>query len=1247
MTNSRQRFFLRLLLVSLLSLLASEALFLLRSKEVDLEKHISCFQDVFSLKDKELEEALVAFTEIYQGATIDTVQEKDVVDRLLDVYDRKDVAFFHHHNDELILWTHNTIPLEIDAIPDAEYGVVRLKNGWYYFRQQRVGDDRFLVVTVIKYGFRYQNRFLVNRFNDDYSINQNWVYISDKQDEDHRIYNHRGDYALSLNPQRESGMRETSMLVHGTSVLLAIVGWLLFVFSAFRLFSSLFRSGKRSMAIFGFVASMVVLRLLSFYHAIPSSFYQGKLFNPALYATSNILPSLGDLFLHVLLFSILSFFLFAHLKHFSFKGPANFTGRLLFSLAIFVVIYMFCNLTIFLIRGLVINSQLNLDVNFIFNLDIFSLVGFLIIGCIFFSFFFLSVVLFRIALNLLQKQSLMWWFYMAMFFVVVGIHWVMKEPGLMQWLLYITAIVVFEMERKSISRQAGFTSLLVSLFIFSFISSLALYRFNQEKDLEKRKTLALQLASEQDPVAEFLFMEIEETLFNDHQLRNLIRTEPYNEGGAYRYLLHHYFYDFWAKYDIQVTICQPQEMLLIKPSNVVVECTQYFDEYMQSYGKATISDKLVYLDNNTGRNSYISKVPIHMGEGEDAQAEYFVFLEFDSKYVARDMGFPELLIDDKIDINRDLVNYSYATYKEGILVNKSGPYNYSIETAAYEHFEGEFAAFSFDGYRHLLFRKDSTTHIILSRPQESLLERIAPFSYLFILFFVLIVIFYMLTSRKRMREMFKLNFKKRVQVSMITIVIVSVLAIGGASTWFILSISHNKNMAFLNERAHSVLIETELTLDIDGVESLDESMTPYLSDLLLRQSNIFFADINLYDLNGNLVASSRPKVFEEGLISTRMNPKAYFSLRNQQINQFVHKEQIGKLEYLSAYMLLRNHYQELLGYINLPHFAKQGELRNEISYFMVAFINIYLLLLVVAILVALFISNFITQPLQLIRENLSRVQLGRTNQKIEWPRNDEIGALVGEYNRMIDELGASADLLARSERESAWREMAKQVAHEIKNPLTPMRLNIQYLEKAWKEKLPDWDERLNRFAKTMIEQIDNLALIAGAFSDFAQMPNSNTKAINLKEFLPEVLNLFNDSEKVTIILDLPVEHTYLWILADRNQLIRVLNNLVNNGIQAYPKNVEATIEIRCTLEGECYRIDVKDYGIGIPEALQKNIFSPNFTTKTSGMGMGLSMVKTIIENHGGKVSFHSIEGQGSIFSFKLPAAYHKQPGKQH
>ena len=1227
---------------SVLALLISGVFFHYKDSVVNVEKKVERLQEDFLNKEKEASRELQYFIESHKKEGENLFSDPGFLNKMENTFHQKGLVFALVENNNLAFWSQNTVPFSTDDVDHEQPSAMRLPNGWYYLQTIQENSGKYLVLATIKYEYRYQNRFLVNEFHHDLEACHELFYVSDRKDEGFPIINGDGDYAFSLVLRREEGLVSQNNFVVGLSVFFAIGGLLVLVFGGFRFFSKLFFEGRRNLSLWGFPLFMIVLRVLGQTLEIPSIFYSGDLFSPALYATSVILPSLGDLFLNMLFFSIITYFFFYHLKKFPLRPSPKGANKYLYSVGLFALIFLFCKLAVFLIEGLVIDSRLNLNVNFIFNLDIYSLVGFIVIGSIFFSFFFLSVVLCRKAYSLLRDQTGFRLVFLTFFVVVLSVQWAFFTPDLLLWLLFLTALVIFELEKRTHSPKALFSSLLVSLFLFSIISTFALYRFNHMKEMNKRHTYALKLASEQDPVAEYMFLEIEENLFNDNQLKNMVLRDPYNTGAIYRYLQYHYFYDFWGKYDLQITVCRPDEVILLRPSDIEVNCLWFFENYMINYGKTTASEKLIYLDNNTGRTSYITQIPITMGEGEDHLPGYYVFLEFDSKFIPRDMGFPELLIDQEIDINRELFNYSYATYIDGVLVNKFGPYIYSTNAEVYGEFDEEFTSFIFDDHDHLAYQKDEETLIIVSKPKDTFLERIAPFSYLFILFLLLVFIYWLLTSQTKIKSYFRLNFRRRVQYSMIGIVLISVITIGGASAWFIFNIYENKNLSFINEKAHSVLVETEHYLAEEPY--LDESLEYYLSDLLVRFSNVFFTDINLYSPEGKLLASSRPRVFEEGLVSNKMNPAAFFQLRHHQKSQFVHTEQIGKLEFLSAYQPLRNHHLDLLGYINLPYFAQQSELRNEISYFLVAFMNIYLLLLLIAIVVALFISNHVTLPLQLIRDSISRVQLGKSNQKIRWTRSDEIGALISEYNRMIDELEVSANLLARSERESAWREMAKQVAHEIKNPLTPMRLSVQYLEKAWKEKVPDWDERLERFCKTMVEQIDNLSVIANEFSDFAQMPAGENNRLDLKTFIVEFNDLYKDFEKVSIDLDIPRGDEPYLVNVDRRQLLRVFNNLVKNAVQSYPRNQKAIVRISCQREGNYYRVEVKDFGCGIPENLKPKIFSPYFTTKTGGMGLGLSMVKSIIENFKGEISFYSQEGLGTSFIFKLPVY---EPGIKH
>jgi nitrogen fixation/metabolism regulation signal transduction histidine kinase len=238
---------------------------------------------------------------------------------------------------------------------------------------------------------------------------------------------------------------------------------------------------------------------------------------------------------------------------------------------------------------------------------------------------------------------------------------------------------------------------------------------------------------------------------------------------------------------------------------------------------------------------------------------------------------------------------------------------------------------------------------------------------------------------------------------------------------------------------------------------------------------------------------------------------------------------------------------------------------------------------------------------------------------------------------MIDELTKSAELLARSERESAWRQMARQVAHEIKNPLTPIKLSMQLLMKAWNDKAPDWENRLKRFSQTLIMQIDTLSSIASEFSDFAQMPEPLIQQFDVVPLVEQSAALFRDQSDCKILVETQLEECI--IKADPNQTLRVFNNLIKNALQAIPSDRQGIVIIKLAIIDNACEICFQDNGTGIPDEMRTRIFSPNFTTKTAGMGLGLAMVKNIIDNSAGRIWFETNEGEGTAFFVTLPLSY--------
>jgi len=395
-------------------------------------------------------------------------------------------------------------------------------------------------------------------------------------------------------------------------------------------------------------------------------------------------------------------------------------------------------------------------------------------------------------------------------------------------------------------------------------------------------------------------------------------------------------------------------------------------------------------------------------------------------------------------------------------------------------------------------------------------------------------------------------------------------------------------------------------------------------------------DLILFDKQGKLLMSTQPKIYESGIIARQMNAIAFIKMSKEHLADVTNTERLGALNYQSVYAPLRNNNGVVQAYLQLPYFANEADYTDRIGSLLNIMINIYALIFIAIALFAVIIAQQITSPLNFIQTNLSRIIYGKKNEPIRWDRDDEIGALVQEYNKMISELEVSALKLAQSERESAWREMAKQVAHEIKNPLTPLKLGLQLLEKAWREKDPKFDQKFERFSKSFVEQIESLSSIASEFSAFAKMPDTRIERINLFQMLNQAVVIFKQTDNFTIEYTSPEQPFF--INADRDQILRCFNNLLKNAIEATPPDRSGLIVIEYIITDRNILLTIKDNGNGIPEHMREKIFEPNFTTKSSGTGLGLAFVKNSIENAGGKVWFETQIGVGTTFFFSLPAA---------
>ena len=404
-------------------------------------------------------------------------------------------------------------------------------------------------------------------------------------------------------------------------------------------------------------------------------------------------------------------------------------------------------------------------------------------------------------------------------------------------------------------------------------------------------------------------------------------------------------------------------------------------------------------------------------------------------------------------------------------------------------------------------------------------------------------------------------------------------------------------------------------------------------------------DLYFYDLEGTLLkplitSPYLPFPPEASITKQKSNSilPAYVvaGLNNSANETFIEEFTEGGQSYQSSYSFITDSDLEPMGILNLPYIEEDGFIKDELKESLSRLAVAYLLMLGIAIILAYFLSKYITKSLNIISQKIIDTRLDKRNKRIDVSQNTtaEITNLVKAYNGMIDELEVSAAQLAASEREAAWREMAKQVAHEIKNPLTPMRLTVQSFQRKFDATLPDINEKIKEYSNTLIEQIDTMSSIASAFSNYAQMPAQKDETLNVVKITKLALDIFNEE-----YIHFTPGQDQIMARFDRSQLIRVINNLVKNSTQALEQSTQENprIDVRVFMEDRFAVITVEDNGIGISKDNKDKVFEPKFTTKNSGMGLGLAMVKSIVEAYGGSISLMSSQDQNTIFKVSIPA----------
>jgi two-component system nitrogen regulation sensor histidine kinase NtrY len=1137
--------------------------------------------------------------------------KKDFTTYLINTYQNKFIekglSFFIYENDSLQFWTDNHPAVENYMLNIClEKKIVKLKNGYYEVikhSENKYSSFQLYALILIKNGFAYQNKYLKNSFNRYLDL----PHHSDIQES--KIENKN---TFEVSNKEKQFLFSVELKEENRNEVYSCLSFLMLCLYIFLVLSFLKEKITPEQSIKQFLKWLIIIVLAAIV------FYLYLFKANGLYIFISTIDEFDAFIVPIFITCLLILLLWVllvcrKLVHSSGLGKTTIVKFSLYT----VLLYGTGNSINLFLKKTFSHPYLSADLaDIFFNPAIYIYLSYLCVFLLFFCFSILCELFFNsfsIKNTEIKKYILV---FMALSIINVCSHHINSQydiltaiwPGLFFLLIFIS-------KKTIINNQ--FLYGILTCFIISFFGAYLTIDLKNTIDYKQRLELAEDLIDPKDEVAENLFAGITTNLLHDPELQKIILKKNKNTSNPEQYILRKYFMGYWERYHISVCLFDSMCNPLVPQATHIYNNNTYFDELISSKLIPTDSLKGLYFNASLKDKTYY----LYRQSLAFTHKPYQLYVVVESKKTPDHRGFPDLLLNQSAqNINTE---YSYAVYRYNLLHEKQGTYEYPTYLNR-KIING--SNFNENNYSHFVYAPNSSSVVIISKNYTYISDLSTTLSFLFLAGSSVFLLFSILNIFLFKKEN-SLAIKIQHYVSMAVLVLFIPVAINA----FALAKEQTEaqNIDGIKEKIQTV--NSYLSIQLTNYDTLSNSNKEYAYYLLRQASALFKSDVTLFNSNGEYYAAGLPKLFDEGIISKKINPVIYAGQINDKTDKEVYNENIGKLNFYSAYLMLKNRNGHNLAILNMPYFSKQNQMQTQVFRYLSALFNIYVLSFMLISIAAAFLSNWLTGPLQQLQIQIKKVTLTKNNEPINYTKADEIGLLISSYNTMLIKLQQSADQLSKSEREGAWKEMAKQVAHEIKNPLTPMKLNIQHVERLMLNHPEQAYKQAQKIIPILLEQIDALAHIATEFSDFAKLPAPNYERIDLISFLKNTVQLFRAQHAVDIKLNIAFDSAF--IQADKDQLLRILNNLVSNAIQSITK--EGQISLAVSEDTEHYIVSVKDNGIGIDEDTKQKIFQPNFSTKSYGTGLGLSMCKRIIEQHGGKIWFDSETNKGTTFYFTI------------
>lgn len=1158
----------------------------------------------------------------------------------IDLAKKENFIIHLFRNDSLIIWTDNSVNSKkyLPVFKDG-FDYISTNNGAYLVSFKSAGAFKIAIFYQIKTNYIYQNQYIQNHFNQDLAFLGSALFSPSPINDFINLVDLNGKYLCSI--QIFGAPKITPIWLKLAILLNIFVCIILFHRFSMGLVAINFIAGS-----FVFIALTQLARWLFLKYKLPVFVYSLKLFSPEIYASSIYNPSLGDFMIAV---ATLLWFFFMIKK----ADGLNTTKKVyLFMQLLFVgwITITLADAAFDSIKSLVFDSQISFDIKNIYALNEYTFLGLILSIMLLMVVYQMVIRMYKLlrnnTLNPYEKLLILGFvFYFLHPWLVLHLYERTIFYPFGSSLLIMSFLSYKHWVQSRINRFQQYFILVVLLSVFTSIS---IYYWNNKEEEENRVLFAGKLVSQNDVNAEYFLNDIEKKIAADRQIKSYFNNPIALKSQLVKKLRQLYFSGYLSKYDISVydfdstlNHYQVRNVFTFKQVNYIY----------QHLGSKTINQNFRFLKNNAYLKGYLAKFVTK----QNGRISGYFFIHLQPKLLQDENRFDELLLEGFRSKSRKRHDYSYAIYRDMKLLSQSGEFAYRT-TYTWNDIKDKTLIFEENGYSHLIFKENDQLIVVVSKRAASWYEPFGLFSLSFTFFTLLLIaslgvyIFFnnsVINKSKLYKNriwQFLQNLineilivkdadlsliRTRIQVGVVLIVFATLSVTAYFTINFISTQNAEKQSEKLIKKLRNVVsaIENESQ---DGSFSMKQNdAEAYINQI----ADFYNTDITFYNPRGEMITSTVKKVYDDGIIAPLMNAEAYFHLNGLRESQYIQTEQIATFNYNGAYVPVFNKNRSLMGYIQLPNFYQQGDLFSEISSIIVGFINLYAFMFLIIGIVAWLVSRNISYPLMLIQQQMAKTTIGKKNEAILWSRNDEIGQLVKQYNLMIDQLEESAEKLGTSEREGAWRDIARQIAHEIKNPLTPMKLSVQHLERAWKDQSPKLPETFKRVTQTLITQIDTLSELATEFSSFAKMPAPKYEHFNLYNMIDQVVHMQRETFEGSISFNCE-EELQIWF--DPSYLNRTLTNLVKNAVQAVPEDRFGVIQLTAAVINDKVMIKVTDNGSGISEEQREKVFMPYFSTKVIGMGLGLPIVKSMIESGGGEISFTSTVGIGTTFTILLP-----------